>query len=121
MLPARADCSPVVLNEAAAHALPALASDVGGIPTIVRDEASGKLFSSHAEPSDYREYVLRVLAEPTRYRLLALGALKEYRSRLNWRVAGAAVRELVARRDGQSRPSTVGQGDFDFSKSSATV
>jgi glycosyltransferase involved in cell wall biosynthesis len=96
VLPARADCSPVVLNEAAAHALPALVSNVGGIPTIVRDEASGKLFSSYAEPSDYREYVLRVLAEPTHYRLLALGALEEYRSRLNWRVAGAAVRELVA-------------------------
>jgi len=37
-----------------------------------------------------------VVAEPSRYRLLALGALEEYRSRLNWRVAGAAVREFVA-------------------------
>lgn len=95
VLPAKADCSPVVLNEAAAHALPALASDVGGIPTIVRDGSSGKLFSPHADPSDYCAYVLQVLAERERYRALARGALEEYRSRLNWRVAGSTVRDLI--------------------------
>ena len=88
VLPARADCSPVVLNEAAAHALPALASDVGGTPTIVRDEVSGKLFSSRADLSDYRDFVLR--GGPSRRATdLPLGAPEEYRSRLNWRAPPA--------------------------------
>jgi glycosyltransferase involved in cell wall biosynthesis len=105
LLPARADCSPVVLNEAAAHALPALATCVGGIPTVVRDGANGRLFDRDADPAEYCAVVLETVADATRYRRLALGSLEEYRARLNWRVAGSAVRRLLddvvaAARDG---------------------
>jgi glycosyltransferase involved in cell wall biosynthesis len=95
VLPAQADCSPVVLNEAAAHALPSLATAVGGIPTIVRDEINGKLFAAGADAADYCEYVVSLLSNPGRYRELALTSLEEYRRRLNWRVAGATVRRLL--------------------------
>jgi len=95
LLPAKADCSPVVLNEAAAHALPALATDVGGIPSIVRDGVNGKLFARDAGAAEYSAYIHDVVSSPDRYRRLALSSLDEYHRRLNWRVAGASVRRLV--------------------------
>jgi glycosyltransferase involved in cell wall biosynthesis len=95
LLPARADCSPVVLNEAAAHALPSLATSVGGIPTIVREGVNGKLFARDASPAEYCAYVLQLFSDAERYRRLALSSLAEYQQRLNWRVAGATVHRLV--------------------------
>jgi glycosyltransferase involved in cell wall biosynthesis len=95
LLPARADCSPVVLNEAAAHALPALATGVVGIPTIVREDVNGKLFTRDASAAEYCASVLELFSDTQRYRRLALSSLVEYQQRLNWRVAGATVHRLV--------------------------
>ena len=95
VLPTRADCTPIVLNEAAAHAVPVLATSVGGIPTIVRDGANGMLFALDAPASAYSDYVLDVLSEKGRYRELALSSFDEYRKRLNWTAAGAEVRRLL--------------------------
>jgi glycosyltransferase involved in cell wall biosynthesis len=95
VLPARADCTPIVVSEAAAHALPTLATNVGGIPTVVRDGVNGKLFEPDADAAEYAAYVLDVLSSTSRYRELALSSLDEYRRRLNWRAAGASVRRLI--------------------------
>lgn len=95
LLPSRADCTPVVLSEAAAHALPALTTSVGGIPTIVRDDVNGKLFALEADPSVYAAYVLDVVANPERYRQLALASFEEYQDRLNWTAAAAAVCRVI--------------------------
>jgi glycosyltransferase involved in cell wall biosynthesis len=94
LLPSRAECSAIVLCEAAAHAVPALASRVGGSPTIVRDGANGMLFDRDAGPDEYAAFVQGVFGSPA-YRALALSSLDESRRRLNWDVAGTRVRELV--------------------------
>jgi glycosyltransferase involved in cell wall biosynthesis len=92
--PSRADCSPVAVCEANAHAVPALATRVGGIATIVRDEVNGKLFARDADPAEYCSYILDLVANPRRYRELAHASFDEYRQRLNWTIAGASVRRL---------------------------
>lgn len=97
LLPARAECFGVVLCEASAHAVPSLSTRVGGIPTAVRDDVNGKLFARDAGPKDYSGYILELFGEPDRYRQLALSSFEEYRSRLNWTVAGATVRRLLER------------------------
>lgn len=94
VLPSRAEAYGVVLCEAAAHAVPVLATNVGGIPTIVREGVNGKLFDRDAGAECYAEFVRGVFGTAA-YRSLALSSLGEYRSRLNWNVAGARVRELV--------------------------
>ena len=94
LLPSRAECSAIVLSEAAAHAVPALASRVGGSPTIVRDGVNGGLFGRDAGAEEYADFIQGVFGSPA-YRSLALSSLEESRQRLNWDVAGARVRELV--------------------------
>jgi glycosyltransferase involved in cell wall biosynthesis len=95
VFPTRADCSPVVLSEASAHAVPSLATRVGGIPTAVHEDVNGKLFDSRAGAEEYCAYVLEVLTTPGRYRELALSSFEEYRRRLNWELSGATVRRLL--------------------------
>ena len=94
LLPSRAECSAVVLSEAAAHAVPALASSVGGSPTIVRDGVNGRLFDRDADPEQYAEFIQGVFGT-TAYLSLALTSFEEYERRLNWSEAGTRVRELV--------------------------
>lgn len=94
VLPSRAECYGVVLCEAAAHAVPALATSVGGIPTVVRDGVNGMLFDRDADPADYAQSITSLFGT-AQYRALALSSLEEYERRLNWDVAGARVRELV--------------------------
>lgn len=98
VLPARADCTPIVLCEAAAHAVPVVAADVGGIPSLVREGANGYLIQREAASDAYAETIVAAFADCEGYRTLALSSLDEYRERLNWRVAGKAVRALVEER-----------------------
>jgi glycosyltransferase involved in cell wall biosynthesis len=96
ILPARAEAFGVVLCEAGSFGVPCLASRVGGIPTIVRDEVNGRTFPRECDPDLYASYVLDRFAEfDSRYRALARSSFDEYTSRLNWDVAGRTVKALL--------------------------
>jgi glycosyltransferase involved in cell wall biosynthesis len=97
LLPTRADCTPIVYCEAAAFGLPSLATRTGGVPSVIRDDVNGQLFDLDASAGAYADYVERVFRDEQAYRKLACGAFQEYRSRLNWDVAGAHVAELLER------------------------
>jgi glycosyltransferase involved in cell wall biosynthesis len=95
LLPSRADCTPVVLSEANAFGVPCLATDVGGIRSIVRDEVNGSTFSQAAAVSAFCDYIGAYFADRQRYEHLALSSFREYETRLNWSVAGRAVSDLL--------------------------
>jgi glycosyltransferase involved in cell wall biosynthesis len=97
ILPTRADCTPMVLAEANAFAVPTLTARTGGIPTIVTDGRNGFAFPPEAEAQDYCDRILELLAERARYRALALTAYEEYATRLNWETAGSRVTGLLDR------------------------
>lgn len=95
MLPSRADCSPHVLNEACSFGVPCLASNVGGIPEIVRDGVNGQTFAPDAAPADYAAYIKKIMADYRAYADMAKRSFIEYQTRLNWESAGAHVVELL--------------------------
>lgn len=95
VLPSRSDCTPAVLREAGAFGLPCLTSNVGGIPTLIRDDYNGKIFDINAEVSEYCDYITQVFGNSTIYRELAFASYKEYETRLNWHVAGQQVKRLI--------------------------
>ena len=95
-LPTRADCSPIVLCEANAFAVPTLTTRTGGIPTIVTDGRNGYSFAPEAGAAAYSDTILELFGDYTRYRALARDAHHEYRTRLNWETAGARVKALLA-------------------------
>lgn len=95
VLPTRADCTPVVFSEANAFGVPCLSTNIGGIPTIIKDDVNGKLFSVEADIWEYCTFISRLFSNYDRYKEMALTSFKEYQSRLNWGTSGSAVRKLL--------------------------
>jgi glycosyltransferase involved in cell wall biosynthesis len=93
--PSRAECYGVVYAEASSFGLPSIAIDVGGIPTVVKNGVNGQLFSLADSADKYCSYIKDVMSSRDQYRDLALSSFKEYENRLNWSVAGKAVRDLI--------------------------
>lgn len=96
ILPSKAECYGLVFCEANSFGVPCLATNVGGIPTIIRDDLNGKTFALDADVNDYCNYILDLFARYSEYENLALSAFAEYQSRLNWSVAGRTAKDLLA-------------------------
>jgi glycosyltransferase involved in cell wall biosynthesis len=95
VMPSRAESYGYVFCEASSWGVPSLASDVGGIPTAVRNNVNGRTFAKDAPISDYCEYITDLFSNYARYKELALSSFREYQTRLNWDVAGRAVETLL--------------------------
>ena len=97
IVPSRAEAAGVVYAEASAFGVPSIATDVGGVSTMVRDGINGRLFSLDAGPEAYAEFIASALPN---YEELARRAFADYRDRLDWNVNGrraAAILERIAR------------------------
>lgn len=95
IIPSRADCTPIVLNEANALGVPCLTTDVGGIPSVITNHVNGYAFPLAARDDEYVTYIARLMQDYPRYRDLAHSAYGEYQRRLNWGVSGTTVRRLI--------------------------
>jgi glycosyltransferase involved in cell wall biosynthesis len=95
ILPARAEAFGIVLCEAASFGVPALATRVGGIPTIVHEHRNGLLFNPE-DAHAIADTVRALWSDRTRYDELARTSFIEYESRLNWRTAATRVKDLLS-------------------------
>ncbi|MBR8839343.1 MAG: glycosyltransferase family 4 protein [Stigonema ocellatum SAG 48.90 = DSM 106950] len=95
ILPSTADCTPIVFCEANSFGVPCISTNVGGIPTVIKDGLNGKLFSRTAEISDYCKFISDLVSNYSQYQSLALSSFNEYQKRLNWSVAGKTVKSLL--------------------------
>lgn len=95
ILPTRADTFGIVLSEANSFGLPALATQVGGIPTLLREGKNGKAFPLDAPAAAYCEFVLTHMADLNRYRQLATSAYQEFCTRLSWSAAQQQVQRYL--------------------------
>jgi glycosyltransferase involved in cell wall biosynthesis len=95
ILPTIADCTPIVFCEANSLGVPCLSTAVGGIPTVIRNGINGQLFELNGNIADYSDYITNLFINDRDYTNLALSAFHEYKSRLNWGVAGQEVKNLL--------------------------
>jgi glycosyltransferase involved in cell wall biosynthesis len=95
ILPSIAECYGIVLCEANSFGVPCLSTDVGGIPTIIKDNINGKIFPKNTSITEYCAYVYNLFSNYSQYKNLALSSFNEYQSRLNWSVAGQTVKKLL--------------------------
>lgn len=86
-----AECTPIVLCEAAAMGLPAVASSTGGVGSVVAPGKSGLLVEDFTSGAGFADAVLSVLSSNASYSAFQEGAVDEYWTRLNWRSAAAAL------------------------------
>lgn len=95
ILPSQAECYGHVFCEANSFGLPCLATDVGGIPTIIKDNLNGKTFPVTATISDYCTYIFNLMTNYRDYENLAISSFNEYQTRLNWDIAGKTVKNIL--------------------------
>lgn len=95
LLPTRADCTPLVYNEANAFGVPVLSTDVGGIATSIRDGRNGKLFPLDAPAAHWARTIAPYLDNAEAYRRFAHQAFAEYAARLNWQTAAQRIIALI--------------------------
>jgi glycosyltransferase involved in cell wall biosynthesis len=96
ILPTRADCVPVVFAEASSFGLPSLTTDVGGIPTAVRNGVNGWTFGVDEPPEAYCDHIERLMSSQDAYREFGLSCFRDYSERLNWHSAGSRVLDLLS-------------------------
>ena len=84
IFPTRADCSPIVICEASAFGLPVIATEVGGIPTIIKNGKNGYMLPLSASGDDYANLIVKNFSDKTCYEHLVRSSREEYNMRLNW-------------------------------------
>jgi glycosyltransferase involved in cell wall biosynthesis len=95
IMPTQAEAFGLVFAEANAFALPSIATNVGGIPEVIRQGINGVTFPRSAEASEYCTFITNLMLHYDRYEELALSALSEFRTRFNNRMAAESVLSLV--------------------------
>jgi glycosyltransferase involved in cell wall biosynthesis len=94
LLPTRSECYGLVVAEANAFGVPAVVSNTGGIP-INAAGANGVRIGLERFVEETVAYVGSHWRNPARYAELAESSRQEFETRLNWRVSGARVAEIL--------------------------
>ena len=92
LYPTRADAMGVVLSEAASFGVPSLASDVGGVGSVVKAGVTGKTFSLESKPEAYGEFIEEHVEEMARYQALARSTYEHYKNNVSWAAVGEIAR-----------------------------
>jgi glycosyltransferase involved in cell wall biosynthesis len=102
-VPSRAEAYGLTFTEACAFGVPAVATQTGGIPAIVRHGDNGLLLPLDAQPSEYADAIVATFSDPARYAAMAHRAFDEFERRLNWPAFTQRLIECVQERlDGRA-------------------
>jgi glycosyltransferase involved in cell wall biosynthesis len=105
ILPTRADCTPVVLNEAHAYGMPAVSTDTGGVSSVVEDGVTATLLPVEAPAKAWADAVAELWADPDRLRAMSIAARRRYEDCLTWEAWARGVLRImrqVVEADGQA-------------------
>nr|WP_275974004.1 glycosyltransferase family 4 protein [Argonema galeatum] len=95
ILPSQAETYGHVFCEANSFGVPCIATNIGGIPTVIKENSNGKTFSLDANVLEYCTYIDSLMNNYSEYKRLAFSSFNEYQSRLNWSVAVKTVKRLL--------------------------
>jgi glycosyltransferase involved in cell wall biosynthesis len=95
VLPTRAECWGIVFCEASAYGLPIVATDTGGVSTVVQQNINGVLLPPSAGGQEYADVISAIWSDPARYQRLRRTTRERYESVLNWEAWGQSVRVVL--------------------------
>jgi len=95
LFPTRADCSPIVICEANAFGLPVFTTDVGGIPTIIKNGINGYMLPVSASGDDYANLIVHNFSDRGVYENLVRSSREEYDRRLNWNKWAERLHQVI--------------------------
>lgn len=83
-VPSRAEAYGLTFTEANAFGVPAVATQTGGIPAVVRHGHNGLLLPLQAQPTDYADAIAGTFGDQAGYRAMCQRAFTDFEERLNW-------------------------------------
>jgi glycosyltransferase involved in cell wall biosynthesis len=95
ILPTRSECYGNVLCEANAYGLPAIATNTGGVPSIVREGENGFLLPLEARGEDYARVIARAYQDEQAYEALIKSSRAAFDERLNWDAWGQSMMKHI--------------------------
>lgn len=95
ILPTRFEAYGLVFCEAAAYGLPVLATNTGGVPTIVKKGETGCLFDLNERGDSYAKRILHSISQPDKYSQMRVAARKRFEEVLNWDSFGSRLKSLI--------------------------
>jgi glycosyltransferase involved in cell wall biosynthesis len=95
LLPTLADCTPVACSEASAFGLPCLTSDLGGLPSIVKDDVNGRTFSLDHFVAQAVTYITGLMQSEQSYSELCRSSYDTYATELNWQSVGKRITRII--------------------------
>jgi glycosyltransferase involved in cell wall biosynthesis len=96
IMPSQGEPYGIVYVEACSYGLPVVGKDSGGPATIIRNGVNGFLLPDAAAPSAYADHLERAWRDKLTYNALCRTTFQEYESRLNWKVFGQKIHDLVS-------------------------
>ena len=84
LLPTKADCSLLVACESNAYGVPALTTNVGGVPDVVKDGVNGFCLPREAEGIDFASLIIEIFSDKGRYHQLIHSSREMFEEKLNW-------------------------------------
>ena len=95
ILPTRADCTPMVIPEAMAHGTPVLATNVGGIGTLLGGPGTGRMLPLEASPADWAREIREMTSSADIYHALSDASADRARNRLTWDILSDEVLRIL--------------------------
>lgn len=96
IFPTKAEAFGVVSCEANAFGLPVITTEVGGIPTIIRNGKNGYMLPLSASANQFADLIKEIFNDKSRYQMLVCSSKEEYKSRLNWNKWAESIQEIIA-------------------------
>ena len=95
ILPTRFDCTPIVICEASAFAMPCFVADTGGVRGHLNEGKNGYLIDYNDNGIGYAHKIAQVFSNNEQFETLKKTTREEFDKRLNWHEYGKKLKELV--------------------------
>jgi glycosyltransferase involved in cell wall biosynthesis len=96
-MPSKQEAYGIAYCEACSFGLPPVASETGGVPTIIKDGVNGILLNNSNSPADYASRIEECWSRAEMYRAMQLAARRAFELRLNWNAWGEDIEATLMR------------------------
>lgn len=102
LVPSQADCTPMVIAEAMSFGTPVIASDTGGVRSLIGGSTGGQVLPVSSTSEDWAVAIKDVLRDAEAYRWMSEACFERSETRLSWtswaRSMTDLIREITSRR-----------------------
>jgi len=106
LIPSRAEAYGITFAEASAFGVPAIGTDTGGIPSVVRNAVNGYTLPLSAGAVEFADLIAGSFSNREQYNSLCRSSFEEFEHRLNWRTFCARFLDLANQCCGQLAQKT---------------